>query len=110
MINMKNVITTNEAIKLSKQLKDKGKIIILAGGCFDILHPGHLQLLEHAKEKGDVLFVFLESDKKIKELKGPERPLHTQSERAAMLIALRFFDYVIILPYFYENKRNVTII
>src|SRR5258708_21139402 len=107
MINMKKVIKKKEEIKLSKQLKDKGKIIILAGGCFDILHPGHLQLLEHAKEKGDILFVFLESDKKITELKDPERPLHTQSEPAAMLIALRFVDSVLLLPYFSKYKHYV---
>src|SRR5438552_12737795 len=100
---MKNIVDIKHAIEISKTLKKESKQIVLAGGCFDILHPGHIQFLQQAKTTGDVLFVLLESDKKITQLKGDQRPLHTQEERAAMLIALRFVDYVILLPYFSEN-------
>ncbi len=102
---MKNVLDINEATKLSKQLKSEGKTIILVGGCFDILHPGHVQFLKSAKEKGDVLLVTLESDRKITDLKGSERPLHTQEERAFMLTSLKYVDHGILLPFFSRNEQ-----
>lgn len=105
MIDMKNILNINQAIELGKLLRKQNKKIILTGGCFDILHPGHLALLKSAKISGDILFVFLESDKKITELKGSERPIYTQQERASMLASLRFVDYVILLPYFTENTQ-----
>lgn len=79
--------------------KKQGKVVVLAGGCFDILHPGHVIFLEKAKKTGDILVVFLESDQKVKELKGVNRPVHTQQERAQVLSALRAVDCVVMLPY-----------
>src|SRR5579859_2827377 len=99
------ILTPEKAIKKAKQLQALGKKIVLTGGCFDIFHLGHLMLLQNAKEQGDILFVLLESDKKITELKGSERPLHTQTERGIMLTAIRFVDYVIMLPYFSEDAQ-----
>ena len=107
---MKNILDITQAIETSKTLKQEGKQIVLVGGCFDILHPGHIQFLQQAKAAGDTLFIFLESDEKITHLKGETRPLHTQVERAAMLIALRFVDYVILLPYFSENKQYAELL
>ena len=63
--------------------------IVLVGGCFDILHLGHVVFLEKAKKEGDVLVVLLESDEKVRFLKGKGRPVHTQSERAEILSALK---------------------
>lgn len=80
-------------------IKKQGKVVVLAGGCFDILHPGHVIFLEKAKKTGDILVVFLESDQKVKELKGANRPVHTQQERARVLSALRAVDCVVMLPY-----------
>ncbi len=77
----------------------KGKITVLVGGCFDILHPGHVIFLEKAKKAGDILIVLLESDEKVRQLKGSNRPVHTQRQRAKVLSALRFVDSVISLPF-----------
>lgn len=78
------------------------KKLVLVGGCFDILHPGHLIFLQKAKKVGDTLVVLLESDEKIKKLKGVNRPVHTQKTRAFILKALKFVDRVILLP----NMKN----
>jgi FAD synthetase len=75
----------------------KGKIV-LTGGCFDILHLGHVRFLSEAKGMGDYLVVLLESDKKVKELKGENRPVFVQKERAEMLSALRSVDLIVLLP------------
>lgn len=73
--------------------------VVLVGGCFDVLHPGHVIFLEKAKKAGDELIVLLESDERIKKLKGINRPVHTQKERAIVLKALKFVDKVVPLPY-----------
>ncbi len=95
---MDRILTIEEATAVSKKNKNQGKTIVLTGGCFDILHVGHIALLQNAKKQGDILMVLLESDEKIKQLKGADRPIHTQKERALMLASLRYVDYVILLP------------
>ena len=74
------------------------KKIVLVGGCFDILHYGHIYFLKKAKKLGDILIIALESDENAKKLKGPKRPIHTQKQRQKMLESLRFVDKVIALP------------
>lgn len=76
----------------------KGKLKVLVGGCFDVLHPGHIIFLEKAKKAGDKLIVLLESDEKIKKIKGVNRPVHNQQQRAQILKALKFVDEVVLLP------------
>lgn len=76
-----------------------GKKIVLAGGCFDILHYGHVVFLEKAKAAGDILVVLLESDTAIADMKGSMRPIHSQNERGLILAALRSVDLVINLPH-----------
>ncbi|CAN5240665.1 hypothetical protein BH09PAT2_BH09PAT2_06740 [soil metagenome] len=76
--------------------------IVLTGGCFDVLHYGHVTFLQKAKESGDLLVIALESDSFIKKIKGRD-PFHSQHERAYILTALRMVDYVILLPHF-ENE------
>ena len=73
-----------------------GKRIVLTNGCFDLLHAGHLDLLAHAARFGDVLVLAINSDASVRRLKGPERPLVPESERAALLAALTFVDAVTI--------------
>lgn len=73
------------------------KKIVLVGGCFDIIHFGHIQFLEKAKEAGDYLVIALEPDERITSYKQ-RAPMHTQKERAYNLLALRYVDHVIILP------------
>lgn len=71
---------------------------VLVGGCFDFIHFGHIEFLTAAKSYGDVLIVALESDESIRRTKGETRPIHTQTQRKAMLMALRVVDEVIELP------------
>ncbi|HLW73059.1 MAG TPA: adenylyltransferase/cytidyltransferase family protein [Candidatus Babeliales bacterium] len=75
----------------------KDKHIVLVGGCFDIIHFGHIQFLEKAKQTGDYLIIALEPDERI--IHDKQRtPTHTQTERAYNLLALRHVDYVLLLP------------
>ncbi len=74
------------------------KKIVLVGGCFDILHIGHITFLEKAKAAGNFLVVLLESDETIKKLKGEGRPINSQKDRAAILASLCMVDQVISLP------------
>jgi len=71
---------------------------ILVGGCFDIVHVGHITFLEKAKQQGDFLIVLLESDARIRQLKGSNRPINTQLDRATVVAALKAVDAVILLP------------
>ena len=68
--------------------------IIFVHGCFDVLHPGHIQLFEYARSLGDYLIVAIDSDKKVGEMKGPERPIFCQEDRARTLEAIRYIDVV----------------
>jgi D-beta-D-heptose 7-phosphate kinase/D-beta-D-heptose 1-phosphate adenosyltransferase len=63
-------------------------------GCFDVLHPGHIQLFEYARSLGDYLIVAIDSDKKVGEMKGPSRPIFCQDDRARTLEAIRYIDVV----------------
>ena len=71
-----------------------GRTIVLANGCFDLLHVGHVRYLEAAKREGDVLVVAINSDESVRRNKGEGRPLVTQDERAEVLAALRCVDFV----------------
>ena len=77
-------------------LKAKGKTVVLANGCFDLFHVGHIRYLRAAKAKGDVLVVALNSDRSVRRLKGPGRPILPQQERAEILSAFSFVDFVTI--------------
>ncbi|NPA12971.1 MAG: D-glycero-beta-D-manno-heptose 1-phosphate adenylyltransferase [Aquificae bacterium] len=76
--------------------KSEGKRIVFTNGCFDIIHAGHVDYLEKAKQLGDVLIVGLNSDNSVKRLKGEERPINKQEHRKRVLQALRSVDMVII--------------
>lgn len=77
-----------------RYLRRQGKTVVFANGCFDLLHVGHVALLERAKQLGDVLIVAINSDRSARKLKGPSRPLLAQADRATMLAALESVDYV----------------
>jgi len=102
---MSSILSLNEAETLSSQLRAGGKSVVLVGGCFDILHIGHIDFLTKAKSIGDILFVLLESDTTIRKLKGPQRPFHTQKERAIVLSSLKVVDGVIALPNLGSNTE-----
>lgn len=96
--------TKGELIKLAAQIKKRGKKIVLATGCFDILHSGHIQLFNKAKELGDILIVGANSDSSIKQIKGTERPIVEESLRLYNLSSLVPVDYVTSFPEFNPAK------
>ena len=94
---MKNKLKSRAAIKaIAGRLKSQGNRIVFTNGCFDILHAGHVEYLSKAKEMGDVLIIGLNSDGSVKRLKGEARPINSQKDRARVLSALAFVDYVTI--------------
>ncbi|WP_201354024.1 D-glycero-beta-D-manno-heptose-7-phosphate kinase [Hydrogenimonas urashimensis] len=90
-------IKSQEALAKSvERLKNRGKRIVFTNGCFDILHLGHVKYLEKAKSFGDVLIVGVNSDASVRRLKGPERPVNPEFDRAYLLAALDSVDFVTI--------------
>src|SRR5579871_3794161 len=74
--------------------RSEGKTVVFTNGCYDILHPGHIRLLEKARSMGDVLILALNTDASVARMKGPSRPLISQDERARMAMALEAVDAV----------------
>ncbi len=85
-----------EVSVLGERLRQQGRRIAFANGCFDLLHVGHVRYLEGAKEQGDVLVVGVNSDRAVRALKGPGRPLLPAEARAELVAALEATDYVVI--------------
>ena len=97
--------------ELKKFFSKEGKgRIVLTGGCFDILHVGHVRFLSEAKKMGDYLVVLLESDQNVKKLKGGNRPVFIQEERAEMLSALESVDLVVLLPAMENDSDYLSLI
>ncbi|OGG08602.1 hypothetical protein A2154_00655 [Candidatus Gottesmanbacteria bacterium RBG_16_43_7] len=88
----------NRKITITKQNKPDGHRVVLVGGCFDVLHYGHISFLKSAKQLGDTLIVALESDANVNKMKGSQRPVHNQMQRRQMLAALSMVDQIIPLP------------
>jgi len=88
------MIARDQLASLSRSLKAEGKRVVTINGSFDLLHAGHLHILNEAKAQGDVLIVGLNSDASVKAYKGEKRPIVPQGERARMLLALRAVDFV----------------
>ncbi len=93
---IEKVIEINELFKIVKESKKEGKQIVFTNGCFDILHVGHIRLLKKAKEVGDLLIIGLNSDSSVKSLKGAARPIIPERERAELLAAIKYIDYITI--------------
>jgi D-glycero-beta-D-manno-heptose 1-phosphate adenylyltransferase len=74
--------------------KRQGKTVVFTNGCYDLLHPGHIRLLEQARSLGDILILALNSDACVRRMKGPSRPLISETDRAAMAMALAAVDGV----------------
>lgn len=89
-------MTLAEAAALAERLRAAGRRIVLANGCFDLLHVGHVRYLEEARRLGDVLFVGINSDAAVARLKGHGRPLMPESERVEILASLRAVDHVVV--------------
>ena len=89
-------MTLDEAAALAARLRAAGRRIVLANGCFDLLHVGHIRYLRAARRLGDVLFVGINSDGAVARLKGRGRPLMPAAERAELVAALRDVDHVVV--------------
>jgi len=102
---VRKIVNINEAALISKEARRNKKRVILAGGCFDILHSGHIHFLTESKRAGDILFVLLESDENIKKLKGGDRPINPQDRRLKLLSALTCVDFIIPLRGMTNNQE-----
>ncbi len=100
------LLSREEACHLSRNAQEEGKSVVFTNGCFDILHWGHAAYLWHAKEKGDLLIVGLNSDASMKRLKGKKRPVNGQDARALLIASLFFVDGVVI----FEEDTPYTLI
>jgi rfaE bifunctional protein nucleotidyltransferase chain/domain len=107
---MGKIINIKQATKLSQKLRSRGKKIVLVGGCFDILHVAHVKFLENAKKHGDVPSVLLENDDNVRKLKGKNRPINSQKNRAIVLSSLTCVDYIVMLPNLSTDTQYDSII
>ncbi len=83
-----------ELARLAGEAKDAGKTVVLTNGCFDILHVGHVRYLQQARALGDLLIVGVNTDDSVRRLKGTDRPINPECDRAEVLAALECVDYV----------------
>lgn len=90
---------------LISKIHKEGKTVVATNGCFDILHAGHVRYLEKTKSFADVLIVLLNSDKSVKSIKGPTRPINNENDRAEVLDALKSVDYVVLFDE--DSPRNL---
>lgn len=86
--------TRPELVEARAHWRSAGRTVVFTNGCYDILHPGHVRLLERARGLGDLLILALNTDASVARLKGPSRPLISESERARMALALEAVDAV----------------
>ena len=90
------VVSFNHIADIIKREKSFNKKIVFTNGCFDILHRGHVTYLKHAKTLGDILVLGLNSDDSVRRLKGSDRPVNNEQDRAVVLEALECIDYIVI--------------
>ena len=103
---MERLVNADDLAALGARYAAAGKKLVLTNGCFDLLHNGHIRYLQQARDCGDALIVAVNSDDSVRELKGPERPLNSETDRAEVLAALRCVDHVTI----FEGKRVTDVI
>ncbi|MDZ7725753.1 MAG: D-glycero-beta-D-manno-heptose 1-phosphate adenylyltransferase [candidate division KSB1 bacterium] len=90
--------TLDELLKIRSELKKNKLRMVWTNGCYDILHAGHVLYLQQARAAGEALVVGLNSDESIRRVKGPQRPILPEDQRAIVLAALECVDYIIIFP------------
>ena len=91
---MDMVVSQSELLERRQNWRKQGRKVIFTNGCFDLIHPGHVRLLETARAQGDVLVVAVNSDESVGRLKGPNRPILPQTDRAEILAAMAAVDAV----------------
>lgn len=92
------IISWDKLPEWRRAMRQKGKKLVVTNGCFDLLHVGHVTYLETARNQGDALLVGVNGDGGVRELKGPDRPVNEEGDRAAVLAALGSVDGVCIFP------------
>ena len=106
-MNFQDKIFTLETLATWRvNLRNIGKKLAATNGCFDILHAGHVNYLQAARHEADALVVGINSDRSVSQLKGPNRPIHTENDRAAIIAALESVDGVFI----FDELRATTFI
>jgi len=90
------LINRDQIAEFVRNIKASGKTLVFTNGCFDIIHAGHVRYLAEARKLGDCLIVGLNSDRSVRELKGPTRPVNQQEDRAEVMAALAAVDYVVV--------------
>jgi rfaE bifunctional protein nucleotidyltransferase chain/domain len=88
--------TCDELTSIAAQARASGRTVVFTNGCFDLLHRGHIHTLRQAKAQGDLLIVGLNSDVSVRAIKGPNRPIMPETERAELIAALEMVDYVVL--------------
>src|SRR5256886_10144108 len=93
---IEKILSQAKLLGVRKTLRAQGKSLVFTNGVFDLLHVGHVRYLAQARSLGDALVVAINSDRAVRELKGSDRPIFDQAERAEIIAALRCVDYVTI--------------
>src|ERR1700686_3317646 len=93
---MNRLYSRADLIEQRQRWKEAGKRVVFTNGCYDLLHPGHIRLLEQARSLGDILILALNSDSSVQRLKGPSRPLMREHERAEVAAGLAAVDAITI--------------
>jgi len=97
-MSLSKLKSTAELAAIRDQMEQSGKKLVFTNGCFDLLHAGHVRYLQQARQLGDALLVAVNGDQSVRALKGPDRPLNNESDRAEVLSALECVDFVTIFP------------
>lgn len=85
-----------EIAALADKARENGKKVVFTNGCFDLLHRGHVHILREAKASGDLLIVGINSDRSVKSIKGPARPILPETDRVELIAAMEMVDYVVL--------------
>lgn len=102
---MGQILRRENVASFIHNLQKSGKTVVATNGCFDILHVGHVRYLQKTKSFADYCIVLLNSDKSVRSIKGPTRPINNESDRAEILCALSCVDYVVMFDE--DSPRNL---
>ena len=107
---IEKILTPEQMLGERQRLRAAGVRLVFTNGVFDLLHVGHVRYLTEARALGDALLVAINSDRTVRELKGPDRPVFDQAERAEILAALKVVDYVIVFDDVSPRKLIATLL